>query len=46
MNTELSDNFNDEEIDIDKWFVEGNNGDCYIQKGRTSSQFVPHDVRP
>ena len=44
MNTELSDDFNGKEIDTNKWFVEGLNGDYYIWKGRAPSQFVPHNV--
>ncbi|WP_299184089.1 family 16 glycosylhydrolase [uncultured Aquimarina sp.] len=45
LNTELSDDFNGKEIDTDKWFVEGKNGDYYIWKGRAPSQFAPHNVR-
>ena len=44
LNAELSDDFNGTEIDTDKWFVEGGNGDYYIWKGRAPSQFVPHNV--
>lgn len=44
LNTDLSDDFNGKEIDTDKWFVEGLNGDYYIWKGRAPSQFVPHNV--
>lgn len=44
LNEEVSDEFNGVEIDTAKWFVEGQNGDYYIWKGRAPSQFVPHNV--
>ena len=44
LNNDLSDDFNGKDIDTDKWFVEGRNGDYYIWKGRAPSQFVPHNV--
>ena len=44
LNEELSDEFEGNSIDTSKWFVEGQNGDYYIWKGRAPSQFVPHNV--
>jgi len=44
LNEELSDEFEGTEIDKKKWFVEGQNGDYYIWKGRPPSQFVPHNA--
>lgn len=44
LNEELSDEFEGTTIDKKKWFVEGQNGDYYIWKGRAPSQFVPHNV--
>jgi len=44
INTALSDEFDGTELDAEKWFVEGQNGDYYIWKGRAPSQFVPHNV--
>lgn len=44
LNEELSDEFEGTEIDTNRWFVEGQNGDYYIWKGRAPSQFVPHNV--
>ncbi|MDB4293497.1 family 16 glycosylhydrolase [Maribacter sp.] len=45
LNEEISDEFEGKELDRNKWFVEGENGDYYIWKGRAPSQFVPHNVR-
>ncbi|MFD0835928.1 family 16 glycosylhydrolase [Mariniflexile aquimaris] len=45
LNEEISDEFEGTTIDTTKWFVEGQNGDYYIWKGRAPSQFVPHNVR-
>ncbi|CAH8284215.1 glycosyl hydrolase family 16 [Mariniflexile fucanivorans] len=45
LNDEISDEFEGTSIDTTKWFVEGQNGDYYIWKGRAPSQFVPHNVR-
>lgn len=45
LNKEISDEFEGKEIDKSKWFVEGENGDYYIWKGRAPSQFAPHNVR-
>ncbi len=44
LNEELSDEFDGDRLDPDRWFVEGQNGDYYIWKGRAPSQFVPHNV--
>ncbi|GAL63569.1 family 16 glycosylhydrolase [Algibacter lectus] len=44
LNEEVSDEFDGTTIDTTKWFVEGQNGDYYIWKGRAPSQFVPHNV--
>lgn len=45
LNEAVSDEFEGSELDSEKWFVEGQNGDYYIWKGRAPSQFVPHNVR-
>lgn len=44
LNEAISDEFEGTTIDSTKWFVEGQNGDYYIWKGRPPSQFVPHNV--
>ena len=44
LNEEISDEFDGTAIDTTKWFVEGQNGDYYIWKGRAPSQFAPHNV--
>jgi beta-glucanase (GH16 family) len=44
LNEEISDEFEGTSIDTTKWFVEGQNGDYYIWKGRPPSQFAPHNV--
>ena len=44
LNEEISDEFEGTSIDTTKWFVEGQNGDYYIWKGRAPSQYVPHNV--
>lgn len=44
LNQNISDEFEGNELDQSKWFVEGANGDYYIWKGRAPSQFVPHNV--
>ncbi len=44
LNKELSDEFEGTELDTNKWFIEGQNGDYYIWKGRAPSQFAPHNV--
>lgn len=45
LNEDLSDEFEAQELDRTKWFIEGEYGDYYIWKGRAPSQFVPHNVR-
>ncbi len=44
LNEELSDEFDGNKLDPKKWFVEGQNGEYYIWKGRAPSQFVPHNA--
>jgi len=44
LNEELSDEFEGTTLDKKRWFVEGQNGDYYIWKGRAPSQFVPHNA--
>ena len=44
LNEDISDEFEGTSIDTTKWFVEGQNGDYYIWKGRAPSQYVPHNV--
>lgn len=44
LNEEISDEFEGTALDTTKWFVEGQNGDYYIWKGRPPSQFAPHNA--
>ncbi len=44
LNDSVSDEFEGTKLDGSKWFVEGENGDYYIWKGRAPSQFAPHNV--
>ncbi len=44
LNEAVSDEFDGNEIDRNKWLVQGDNGNYYIWKGRAPSQFVPHNV--
>ena len=44
LREDISDEFDGSEIDRSKWFVQGENGDYYIWKGRAPSQFAPHNV--
>ena len=44
LNKDISDEFNGNQIDTVKWFVEGLNDKYYIWKGRAPAQFVPHNV--
>ncbi|WP_283430799.1 family 16 glycosylhydrolase [Neorhodopirellula lusitana] len=44
LRDDISDEFEGDKIDSSKWFVEGENGDYYIWKGRAPSQFAPHNV--
>ena len=45
LNEELSDEFESNALDPSKWFIEGQNDEYYIWKGRPPSQFVPHNVK-
>lgn len=45
LNEMVSDEFNGDSLDKEKWFVQGENGDYYIWKGRAPSQFAPHNVK-
>ena len=44
LNTAISDEFNGDAIDHDKWLVQGHEGNYYIWKGRAPSQFAPHNI--
>lgn len=44
LNEAVSDEFDGTALDTSKWFIEGQNGDYYIWKGRAPAQFVPHNV--
>lgn len=44
LNKDLSDEFEGNKLDPEKWFIEGQNGDYYIWKGRAPAQFVPHNA--
>lgn len=44
LNEEVSDEFEGKKLDRNKWFIEGENDEYYIWKGRAPSQFVPHNV--
>ena len=44
LNEEISDEFEGNELDTSKWFIEGQNEEYYIWKGRAPAQFVPHNV--
>lgn len=44
LREDISDEFEGDKIDSSKWFVEGENGDYYIWKGRAPSQFAPHNA--
>ena len=44
LNEALSDEFEGSALDKKKWFVEGQDGDYYIWKGRPPSQFAPHNA--
>lgn len=44
LNTLVSDEFNDAEVDHNKWYVQGTNQEFYLWKGRAPSQFAPHNV--
>ncbi|MDE0346987.1 MAG: family 16 glycosylhydrolase [Boseongicola sp.] len=44
LREDISDEFDGSAIDKSKWFVQGDNGDYYIWKGRAPSQFAAHNV--
>lgn len=44
LNNDISDEFEGPALDTAKWFIEGQNNNYYIWKGRAPSQFVPHNV--
>ena len=44
LREDISDEFNGPDIDTSKWFVQGDNGDYYIWKGRAPSQFAAHNA--
>lgn len=44
LNPAVSDEFDGDKIDQEKWFVQGVDGDYYIWAGRAPAQFVPHNV--
>lgn len=44
LNEEISDEFEGDSLDKNQWFIEGQNGNYYIWKGRAPSQFAPHNV--
>ena len=45
LNHELSDEFEGQVLDENKWFVQGTDGGYCNWKGRAPSQFAPHNVR-
>ncbi|GGA75960.1 hypothetical protein GCM10011369_17280 [Neiella marina] len=44
LNSKVSDEFNAESLDLNKWYVSGTDGQFYIWKGRAPSQFAPHNA--
>ena len=44
LNEEVSDEFEGKELNREKWFIEGQDGDYYIWKGRPPSQFAEHNA--
>ena len=44
LREDISDEFDGSQIDKSKWFVQGDQGDYYIWKGRAPSQFAAHNV--
>ncbi len=44
LNPRVSDEFDNEKLDQDKWFVQGENNQYYIWKGRPPSQYAAHNV--
>ena len=45
LRTDLSDEFDGNSVDTDKWLVQGTDGKYKYWKGRNPSQFVPENVR-
>lgn len=46
LNSEMSDEFNDGELDKSKWWILGENNDYrHKWKGRAPGQYVPHNVK-
>ena len=45
LNERFSDEFNGDELDRDKWIVQGEGGKYYTWRGRAPAQFAPHNVR-
>ncbi|MEP4930834.1 family 16 glycosylhydrolase [Haloferula sp.] len=44
LNDSVSDEFDGEELDTNKWFVQGRDDGYHKWKGRAPSQFAPHNV--
>ncbi|MGJ8680696.1 family 16 glycosylhydrolase [Paraglaciecola sp.] len=44
LNPDVSDEFDGDEIDTLKWFIQGTNKQFHLWKGRAPSQFAPHNV--
>lgn len=45
LNERVSDEFNEDQLDVDKWHVQGTNGEYQNRfVGRAPSQFVPRNV--
>ncbi|QHJ11600.1 Beta-porphyranase A [Paraglaciecola mesophila] len=44
LNSAVSDEFSGSHIDASKWFVQGEENEYYIWKGRAPSQFAAHNV--
>ena len=45
LNEHFTDEFNGDELDRDKWIVQGEGGRYYTWRGRAPAQFAPHNVR-
>lgn len=44
LNSSVSDEFNGSKLDRFKWYIQGENEQFYLWKGRAPSQFAPHNV--
>ncbi|MDO6444163.1 family 16 glycosylhydrolase [Colwellia sp. 1_MG-2023] len=44
LNPSVSDEFNGSKLDRFKWYIQGENEQFYLWKGRAPSQFAPHNV--